>query len=1074
MNIRFLPVLPQPSSSPNTCYAIRFISHFSTRYPLRTLFAVYVLPIIALVFLSANRSFRVDNPTFSDYFLRDNERTHKYNARKAVRHQFDLEIGASSHPGAAALSRHRAILDSDLSFVLLFRMPSKSDNILTPSNIATMKRAEDIVFNNEKFPRICFRNDMEKEHCPKSQCALPKSILSSRDIYGYHNSTAGHDCRKPGYPRLDQHDITQFVYSLPESSEYAPCVGRSAFTQNTTWIAASYFFVGVPFGVDKPEVLTDSQMGEIYTEWITNLIPDLSKATEPHFGTYAYGSYLTRVRVAQAITKDIVFAAVALAVVALFIIAHTSSLFLALMTALQVFFSLPISFIIYWHIFNIPFFSVLQVFAIYLLVGIAADDVFVFTDAWKQSFVVLSSHSDLYSRMVWTYRRAVAAMTVTTLTTAFAFILLLTSPIMPIATLGSWAALIIMIQFIFVITAYPSVLVLWQSCFRNRSWPCFGFTKRGSLPQTAQQPADLPSRESNDDAENAAISTSGNIAHSIASCIDPVPVATPLRQNVTGSSERRSGQEETNHSVTMVGDAGVSSQIPPGNYRFVEQFFRDRWITVLFKIRYILLACAIAILLVCTVLACLLKTPDTEERPLRHQNPNEVAGRHMADELTLSTNSDFLEVRLVWGVLGINYKGTNYYDRDELGVPVMDESFDLKPKEAQEFLRDTCQSIRERDDLVSKSEADARTSRCWIEDFYKWRSSGNESGFKTYNNDNDLGFDILEFVQHQDRETGEQPYMKYVEDKDIIYSSNSGRVVATELRFLSKQRWGTPREVSQREYRRWEDVTNDLNRKAPSFMNNSFATAGYPWVFAITQETMLFSMRPGIGIMLAIAFIIMCVSTGSLTIAVLTSCAVGGVLGIMFGFLYIVGWDLGVAECLSAVISVGYAFDGVAHIGKAYAESDEGSREQRTRDALTALGISVLFGTLSTAASALMLLFTQVLMLFKFGVLVTVIMAATLLWALVFLPAGLLIFGPCEKDRRLQRFLKRVWRGCRACGNLNRKGNADDAAATESDESHDERRCENGFHRTDHVMKHDPCDKRETPKAENDVKVNLT
>lgn len=1069
MNLRFLPTLPQASSSPNSCYAVRLASHLSTRYPFRTLLVVYILPILALVFLCIDRSFRVDDPIFSDYFLRYHERTRRYDARNAVHHRFDKEVNDAPQ-NDILVNRQRAIPDSGLSFILLFRMPSKSDNILTPRHIATMKRAEDIVFENDKFPRICFRNPIDPEACSTHPCTLPTSLLSSPAFYAINDSSSGRVCRKSGSTLLAQEEITQFVHNLDQSSRYAPCVGRSAFTQNTTWIAASYFIVGVPFGVNEPETLSSNQMYDIYAEWITTILPILSESTAPHFETFVFGSQLTRIRVGQAITKDTVFAAVALGVVAMFIVAHTCSLFLAIMTALQVFFSIPVSLIIYWYIFNIPFFSVLQVFAIYLLVGIAADDVFVFTDAWKQSFVVLSSQDDLYTRMVWTYSRAVAAMTVTTVTTAFAFLLLLTSPIMPIATLGAWAALIITVQFILVITAYPCVLVLWQCYFRNRSYLGFGRVNCCSpLSRPFRQPAISPGHDIDIGSEDV-----GNLSPTATSTPNNSPrLVTTLHEVVTGSSDRNTHRGETSNSGTAAETIERPSQPSACNYRFVEQIFRDRWITVLFKIRYILVVCAVAMLVTCTVLACLLKTSEREDRPLRRYNPNEVAVRHIRDELPTTLENDFLEVRLTWGILDISHQGSNYYDRDEVGEPIMDKSFDLKPKEAQDFLLETCRNIRKRTELVLKDTEHDSASRCWIEDFSNWRSKyRGKKEFETFKNDETLGFEILSFAKEE--VNGEMPYMKYIEEKDVILSLKTDQVVATELRFLSQQKWQSPLGENQAEYKRWENITNELNKNGPPSMKNCFATSGYPWVFAITQETLLFSMRPGIGIMLMIAFIIMCIATGNLTIAVLTTCAVGGVLGIVFAFVYIVGWDLGVAECLSAVISVGYAFDGVAHIGKAYAESDEGSQEQRTRDGLTALGISVLFGTLSTATSALMLLFTQVLMLFKFGVLVAVTMAATLLWALVLLPAGLLVFGPCKKDQWLRQFIQRAWKACNACGYLNKNGNTDDATATPDNdvgEVQEKQRDDAGWS-SDRTLVDAPCGTNERAGDEDEIQVN--
>ena len=57
----------------------------------------------------------------------------------------------------------------------------------------------------------------------------------------------------------------------------------------------------------------------------------------------------------------------------------------------------------------------------FVVLGIGADDIFIVTDAFKQSFVLLPSGTMLDQRMSWTLRRTVPAMGITSVTTAVAF-----------------------------------------------------------------------------------------------------------------------------------------------------------------------------------------------------------------------------------------------------------------------------------------------------------------------------------------------------------------------------------------------------------------------------------------------------------------------------------------------------------------------------------------------------------------------------------------------------------------------------------------------------------------------------
>ena len=55
------------------------------------------------------------------------------------------------------------------------------------------------------------------------------------------------------------------------------------------------------------------------------------------------------------------------------------------MTMLMIVLSFPITYTIYGGIFQIPFNDTLIQLTIFIVLGIAADDVFVFCDAWRQS-----------------------------------------------------------------------------------------------------------------------------------------------------------------------------------------------------------------------------------------------------------------------------------------------------------------------------------------------------------------------------------------------------------------------------------------------------------------------------------------------------------------------------------------------------------------------------------------------------------------------------------------------------------------------------------------------------------------
>lgn len=95
----------------------------------------------------------------------------------------------------------------------------------------------------------------------------------------------------------------------------------------------------------------------------------------------------------------------------------------------------------------------------------AADDFFVFSDAWRQTSKLSITKDNFDKRMAFTYRRASKAMFVTSFTTASAFLATGFSDIMPISSFGYFAAVLIVSNYILVITLFPAVLMVYEySC----------------------------------------------------------------------------------------------------------------------------------------------------------------------------------------------------------------------------------------------------------------------------------------------------------------------------------------------------------------------------------------------------------------------------------------------------------------------------------------------------------------------------------------------------------------------------------------------------------------------------------
>lgn len=142
------------------------------------------------------------------------------------------------------------------------------------------------------------------------------------------------------------------------------------------------------------------------------------------------------------LSEGFLYFAFAIIVVLAYMTFHLQSFFLAFSALLEILMSFPLAYFFYRLVFQVLHYDTLSSLIIFVLLGVGADDVFVFTDAWLQSkfFVPGDTNSNsndmLLQRMTFSYRRAAKAMLVTQITTFFAFLATATSAIMPISGFG--------------------------------------------------------------------------------------------------------------------------------------------------------------------------------------------------------------------------------------------------------------------------------------------------------------------------------------------------------------------------------------------------------------------------------------------------------------------------------------------------------------------------------------------------------------------------------------------------------------------------------------------------------------
>jgi predicted RND superfamily exporter protein len=173
----------------------------------------------------------------------------------------------------------------------------------------------------------------------------------------------------------------------------------------------------------------------------------------------------------EMVTKDTQWAVFSILFVFIYFIIHLQSVFLAAMGILMILFSFPVTAVINEGIIRNTYYSSLHTLVIFIVLGIAADDIFVFVDAWRQSENIKLIRNDIRMRLAYSFRRAARATATTSSTTSVAFLANAFSPIMPIASFGIYAAVIITVNYALIIMVFPPLIIWYENCLKERYCP---------------------------------------------------------------------------------------------------------------------------------------------------------------------------------------------------------------------------------------------------------------------------------------------------------------------------------------------------------------------------------------------------------------------------------------------------------------------------------------------------------------------------------------------------------------------------------------------------------------------------
>ena len=161
----------------------------------------------------------------------------------------------------------------------------------------------------------------------------------------------------------------------------------------------------------------------------------------------------------QFLFSDIVYIGIGLGLILILLWIYTKSFLVMLAAFLNFILSLILAYFFYVVVFQRPFFPFVNITALILLIGIGADDTFVYIDLWRKA---LSDHRGkaMLIKVEDALRHATATMFVTSATTTTALFCSMLSDITAVKCFSLFSGLAILMNFVLTLSWLPAVIIL--------------------------------------------------------------------------------------------------------------------------------------------------------------------------------------------------------------------------------------------------------------------------------------------------------------------------------------------------------------------------------------------------------------------------------------------------------------------------------------------------------------------------------------------------------------------------------------------------------------------------------------
>ncbi|XP_070181353.1 protein dispatched homolog 1-like isoform X2 [Littorina saxatilis] len=847
-------------------------------------------------------------------------------------------------------------------------------NVFTKERLKEMQKVEKKLLAVPEYQKFC--QLPPKSSGGRSNCVKPLSILRFFD--GSYNSSLNDSSFS---------DVAGTLYSASQNPLLNQALqfhlGKDAVVSQgevRSSVTRTLFYLGYPLvGYDLRSENKSTQLEKIRTFEEDHFLPILKDAMDDGAGDMAFlftSVQLMTAALLKQVIFDMLLAAGSLCFIFLFMLLMTRSLFITGFGIFSILSSFFIANLIYRFVCQYRYFGIFHVLSIFIILGIGADNVFVFIDTWRAT--EHSNFPTLEHRLTACYRRAASATLYTSLTTMAAFLSNALSPLIAIQSFGLFSGILVFVNYMSVVIFFPTVIVMNHNHFEHWTWPCFRCRDKNSQ--------EIPAKMENEHpivrffrGPFYKLLTHRIIRFALLAVCAALIVMFSVFAARIEPDEQSIQYYQDNHHYSKAGDLQKYGFKPSAQDDVIEV--------------YIVYGLKNQDLQECsnTDFACTGRTvwddgfdlnPKRAQSALvdfcaRLQNLSDADVERLKIRRNAVTNR--LETQCF--VERINeYMETESKNTTKYPMSPSDLTLPTTEVKVNALVHGNIDTYN----LTAVSPLFYRYFETvlgyWLHDGYKQETGYND--FRVYSDLLGEGTDKFDT-----RPVASRP--------DILWGTKllyAAVVVKTTLKFGTFSfDDGLPI------VKAWDDFIQEESNSMPSTlsgMSQCTPTGGNPWHFLNVQKELVDTATQGISVGIVLAFVVITLATKNVITGLLATLNIGVVTLSVVGLIPMAGWKLGVLESLNLSLVVGLAVDYVVHLAEGYHASAAQDRLTRTHDMLEHVGVSVLSGALTTLGASVFMCAAVILFFLQFGIFMFATIGFSLFYSLFGFSVLMGLLGP--------------------------------------------------------------------------------